>query len=362
MLGVVGFGGPAAHVALMRREIVQRRRWLDESEFLGMYAACNLIPGPSSTELAIFLGYRRAGWRAMMLAGVLFILPAMLIMVAIAWAYTDYRSTAGAAAIFYGLRPVIVAVVLWALVELAGRVLLRPLAVLIALGGLGLGLFSVYPLLVLMSGAVVVLLVETGRPAARPTAPLLFPLGAVALDAGWPNLARLPLLFLTFLKIGAISYGSGYVLLAFLHADFVQNLHWLSDRQLLDAVALGQATPGPVFTTATFLGYVFAGVPGALLATLAIFLPGFLFVPFLEPLVRFARDRPLVSAMLDGVNAAVLGLIAAVTMQIARTALVDVPTALIVLGSFLVLRRWPLSSPALVVSGSVLGLLLRLVF
>ena len=360
LLGFVGFGGPAAHVALMRREIVQRRRWVEEKEFLEMYAACNLIPGPSSTELAIFLGYRRAGWRAMLLAGVLFILPAMLIMLGIAWAYTHYRSTTGASAIFYGLRPVIVAVILWALVDLAGRVLRRPLSVLISVGALGLAMLGVYPLLVLAAAAVAVLAAETSRKLPSSTAPALLPIGGYLL-AGWPELSRLPLVFLTFLKIGAISYGSGYVLLAFLHADFVANLHWLSDKQLLDAVALGQATPGPVFTTATFLGYLFAGLPGALLATIAIFLPGFVFVPFLQPLVRLARERSSVGSMLDGVNAGVLGLIAAVTLQIGRAAVVDLATVLIVVVSFAILRRWPLSSPALIAGGAGLGLLLRLV-
>ena len=360
LLGFVGFGGPAAHVALMRREIVQRRRWVEEKEFLEMYAACNLIPGPSSTELAIFLGYRRAGWRAMLLAGVLFILPAMLIMLGIAWAYTHYRSTTGASAIFYGLRPVIVAVILWALVDLAGRVLRRPLSVLISVGALGLAMLGVYPLLVLAAAAVAVLAAETSRKLPSSTAPALLPIGGYLL-AGWPELSRLPLVFLTFLKIGAISYGSGYVLLAFLHADFVANLHWLSDKQLLDAVALGQATPGPVFTTATFLGYLFAGLPGALLATIGIFLPGFVFVPFLQPLVRLARERSSVGSMLDGVNAGVLGLIAAVTLQIGRAAVVDLATVLIVVVSFAILRRWPLSSPALIAGGAGLGLLLRLV-
>ena len=361
LLGFVGFGGPAAHVALMRREIVQRRRWVEEKEFLEMYAACNLIPGPSSTELAIFLGYRRAGWRAMLLAGVLFILPAMLIMLGIAWAYTHYRSTTGASAIFYGLRPVIVAVILWALVDLAGRVLRRPLSVLISVGALGLAMLGVYPLLVLAAAAVAVLAAETSRKLPSSTAPALLPIGGYLLDAGWPELSRLPLVFLTFLKIGAISYGSGYVLLAFLHADFVANLHWLSDKQLLDAVALGQATPGPVFTTATFLGYLFAGLPGALLATIGIFLPGFVFVPFLQPLVRLARERSSVGSMLDGVNAGVLGLIAAVTLQIGRAAVVDLATVLIVVISFAILRRWPLSSPALIAGGAGLGVLLRLV-
>ncbi len=361
LLGFVGFGGPAAHVALMRREIVQRRRWVEEKEFLEMYAACNLIPGPSSTELAIFLGYRRAGWRAMLLAGVLFILPAMLIMLGIAWAYTHYRSTTGASAIFYGLRPVIVAVILWALVDLAGRVLRRPLSVLISVGALGLAMLGVYPLLVLAAAAVAVLAAETSRKLPSSTAPALLPIGGYLLDAGWPELSRLPLVFLTFLKIGAISYGSGYVLLAFLHADFVANLHWLSDKQLLDAVALGQATPGPVFTTATFLGYLFAGLPGALLATIGIFLPGFVFVPFLQPLVRLARERSSVGSMLDGVNAGVLGLIAAVTLQIGRAAVVDLATVLIVVVSFAILRRWPLSSPALIAGGAGLGVLLRLV-
>jgi chromate transporter len=259
------------------------------------------------------------------------------------------------------LRPVIVAVILWALVDLAGRVLRRPLSVLISVGALGLAMLGVYPLLVLAAAAVAVLAAETSRKLPSSTAPALLPIGGYLLDAGWPELSRLPLVFLTFLKIGAISYGSGYVLLAFLHADFVANLHWLSDKQLLDAVALGQATPGPVFTTATFLGYLFAGLPGALLATIGIFLPGFVFVPFLQPLVRLARERSSVGSMLDGVNAGVLGLIAAVTLQIGRAAVVDLATVLIVVVSFAILRRWPLSSPALIAGGAGLGVLLRLV-
>ncbi|MGI8825904.1 MAG: chromate efflux transporter [Chloroflexota bacterium] len=357
LLGFIGFGGPAAHVALMRREIVQRRQWVTEERFLQMFAACNLIPGPSSTELAIYLGYRRAGWRAMVLAGGLFILPAMAMMLGIAWAYTRFGTTPAARAILYGVRPVIVAVVLWALTELARKALSRRLLAVVAIAVFALALLNLNPILLLFvagAGAGLIRLVrDRGSVAPSLVAPLM-------LGGAWHQVGRLPLLFLTFLKIGAVSFGSGYVLLAFLHADFVHTLHWLADKQLVDAVAIGQATPGPVFTTATFLGYLFAGVPGALLATLAIFLPGFLFVPFLDRLIDATHHRPWMRSLLDAVNAAVLGLIAAVTVTVARAALTDAVTIIVALIAFAILLRRPLASPVLVVAGAVIGLTVKL--
>jgi chromate transporter len=357
-LGLIGFGGPAAHVALMRRQIVKRRGWLSEERFFRMFAACNLIPGPSSTELAIFLGYRRAGWRAMLLAGGLFILPAMLIMLAIAWVYVRWGSTSTGSAILYGVRPVIVAVVVWALLDLARRVLSRKLLLVAGLIVFGLALLNANPILLLFATGLALALLELRSRWPSQIAPLLLPLGAVGAitRAGSENL---PLLFLTFLKIGAVSYGSGYVLLEFLHTDFVQSLHWLNDKQLFDAVAIGQATPGPVFTTATFLGYLFADMPGALLATVGIFLPGFLFVPFLDRVVDAVQRLSWLQAFLEGANAAVLGLIAAVAVTAGKTSLVDPVTAVIAVVALLVLQRWPLSSPALVVAGALVGILAK---
>lgn len=339
-LGLVAFGGPAAHVALMRQEVVERRRWLSADQFSRVFAACNLIPGPSSTELAIFLGYRRAGAWALVVAGLLFIAPAMLLMLLLAWAYTRFGSDRLPVGALSGVRPVIVGIVVWAVGDLALRLVQRRRR-------LALGLLAGVALLLGVSPFVLIL--GSGLLAALGRRMLVAPAVAGVALAG---LGRLPALFLTFLKIGAVSFGSGYVLLPFLRADFVQGLHWLSDRQLLDAVALGQATPGPVFTTATFLGYLFAGVPGALLATLAIFLPGFVLVPFLDRLLALVAARPALQAFVDGANAAAVGLIAATALLLARAALVDPLSWLLAAATLAVLMRWPLPSPAAVAAGA----------
>jgi chromate transporter len=352
-LGLAAFGGPAAHVALMRRELVERRRWLDDGEFQRMFAACNLVPGPSSTELAIFLGYRRAGWRALLLAGGLFILPAMLVMLAVAWAYDRFGSMPVLAHVLYGIRPVVVGIVAWAILDLGRRMVRRWLLAAVAVAVGALFLVGLNPVVLLLLGGAVV----AGAAAPGQRGPRVGVLSLAALPASLlPHLDRLPVLALTFLKIGLVSFGSGYVLLAFLRADFVVGLHWLNDRQLVDAVALGQATPGPVFTTATFLGYLFAGVPGALAATVAIFLPGFVIVPFLDRIVAAVQSRPWAQAFVDGANAAAIGLIGAVTAQLARSSVVDPLTAALAAIALAVVLRWPLSSPALVGAGAVVGL------
>jgi chromate transporter len=345
-LGMVAFGGPAAHVALMRREVVERRRWLQPEEFARMFAACNLVPGPSSTELAIFIGYRRAGWRALVLAGVLFILPAMLLMGSLAWVYTRFGDTRPAVAILAGVRPVIVGIVAWATLDLARRLVRqrRLLAVSVA-AAIGL-LFGLSPIWLLAAGGVVV--ASLRQVAGAP---------AVLFGIALPALGRLPLLFLTFLKIGAVSLGSGYVLLPLLRADLVEWLHWITESQLLDAVALGQATPGPVFTTATFLGYLVAGPAGAVLATLAIFLPGFLLVPFLDRLLGEVERRPGLQAFADGANAAAVGLIAATVVVLGRPALADPVSIALAVATFALLIRWPLASPVAVALGAMAGLL-----
>lgn len=353
-LGCVAFGGPAAHVALMRRVIVERRRWLPESEFLRMFAACNLIPGPSSTELAIFLGYRRGGWRALLLAGLLFIAPAFLIMLGAAWAYTRFRESPATVAILYGIRPVVVGIIAWAALDLGRRILRRPVLLLIGAAAGLLLVVGVHPILLLAVAGVLLAALSLGPRR------LTSSLAALPVGIALPEPDRLPLLFLTFLKFGAVAFGSGYVLLAFLRADLVGDLGWLTDRQLVDAIAIGQATPGPVFTTATFIGYLVAGVPGAVLATVAIFLPGFVLVPFLDRVVAVVERRRWTQAFFDGVNAAVLGLIVAVGLELARASVVDVPTALLALGAFLLSLRWPLAAPVLVLAGAAAGLLVKL--
>jgi chromate transporter len=356
ILGTVAFGGPAAHVALMRRELVVKRHWLPEAEFMRMFAACNLIPGPSSTELAIYLGYRRAGWRGLVLGGFLFILPAMLIMLAIAWAYTRFGSTVQAGGILYGIRAAVVGIVVWAIADLGRRLVKRwPLFVLAAVITV-LSLLGINPALLILAGG----LLGAGAATARRSSwgggggPALLLASGVWLPS-WTG-AKLLVLFFTFVKIGVVTFGSGYVLFAFLHADFVQSLHWLTDKQLVDAVAIGQATPGPLFTTATFLGYLFAGVPGALLATLAIFLPGFVLVPLLDRVVKLTERRGWVQSFVDGANAAALGLIAAVTLQVGRVTLVDPLSVVIAAAALAAVLRWPLSSPLVVVAAGLTGL------
>ena len=288
LLGLIAFGGPAAHVALMRRELVVRRKWLPESEFLRMFAACNLIPGPSSTELAIYLGYRRAGWRGLLAGGISFILPAMLIMLFIAWAYQRYGTNSQALGILYGIRAAVVGIVVWAIIDLGRRLLKRWALITLAAVVAGLFLIGINPVLLIVAGGLIAAAASQVHP--KPKVGMLALTSGTALPA-W-SVGKLLTVFLTFLKLGVVSFGSGYVLYAFLHADFVQGLHWLTDKQLIDAIAIGQATPGPVFTTATFLGYLFAGVPGALLATLGIFLPGFLLVPLLDRIVHLTERRP----------------------------------------------------------------------
>jgi chromate transporter len=367
-LGVIAFGGPAAHVALMRQELVQRRKWLTDQRFLDLFGAANLIPGPSSTELAIFLGYVRAGWPALILAGVLFIAPAMLMVLAFAWLYVHLGHFPAVGWLLYGIKPVIIAIIAQALYGLGRTALKGPLPALLGVAVLGLYFLGVNVILLLFGGAILYALFQNARrlrayaatAIAVPSAGVPF-LGSL-LGATAPTGASVGLLalFLAFLKVGSVVYGSGYVLLAFLRTDFVLHLHWLTDQQLVDAVAVGQFTPGPVFTTATFLGYLFAGLPGALLATVAIFLPSFLFVALIFPLVDRLRRSPWTSAFLDGVNAAALGLMAAVALQLGKASIVDPLTAVVALVALAILLRFKPNSAWLVLGGGSIGLVSRL--
>jgi chromate transporter len=348
-VGVLAFGGPAAHVALMRRELVDRRRWIDEDTFFRMFAACNLVPGPSSTELAIFLGYRLGGWPGLALSGALFIAPATAIMVAIAWLYVRLGPSPPLHAVLAGVRPVVVGIVAWAALDLGRRLVTSvPLGALAAAVGAA-ALAGASPVLLLFAGGVAWLAFSLGRERAVRGVSSVLP----ALP-----LPKLVTLFLTFLKLGAVAFGTGYVLFALLRAEFVDGLHWLTERQLVDAVAISQVTPGPVFTTATFLGYLFAGLPGAGLATLGMFLPAFALVPFLDRVVRLVESRRRLRVLLDGVNAAALGVIAAVAVQLGAASLDGAWTVAVALASFAVLLRFPLATPALVVAGGLLGLAL----
>ncbi len=364
-LGVIGFGGPAAHIALMRDEVVRRRRWLDDAAFLDLLGATNLIPGPNSTEMAIHLGFVRAGWRGLVLAGSLFILPAMLIVLGLAWVYVQFGTLPAAVSFLYGVKPVIVAIVLNAVWSLARTAVKDALTGIVGVGVLALSLAGANELaLLFVAGA----LVGVARTAAvRPTRGLML---LAAGPAAWPAAAGLaaaaPAAFsvvqmgLIFLKIGAVLYGSGYVLLAFLRADFVERLGWLSDQQLLDAIAIGQVTPGPVLTTATFIGFLLGGLPGGVLATVAIFLPSFVFVAATNPLIPRLRQSRWASAGLDGVNVASLGLMAAVTLMLARAAVVDLATGTLAAAAWVGLVRFRLTAAWLIGAGGALGLGYRL--
>ncbi|MCB0174861.1 MAG: chromate efflux transporter [Anaerolineae bacterium] len=363
-LGLIAFGGPAAHIAMMHDEVVARRRWLDDQHFLDLIGATSLIPGPNSTEMTIHLGYLRAGWRGLIVAGTCFILPAATIVLILAWLYDTYSTLPTAGWLLYGIKPVVVAIIAQALWLLGRKAVKGPLT-----AGVGLAVTLLYfwgwniILLLLLAGVTVMLVKNRSRLRSAGGA------GVVGLPFGLPlsgGLSRLGLaqedapvnlltLFLTFLKIGSLLYGSGYVLLAFLRSDLVVNLGWLTDQQLLDAVAIGQLTPGPVFTTATFIGYLIAGFPGAVLATVGIFLPSFFFVAVSNPFIPRLRRSPWAGSLLDGVNVASLGLMAAVTWQLGIASVVDPLTAAMTVVALVLLVRYKVNTTWLILGAAAMG-------
>ncbi len=357
-LGFTAFGGPAAHIAMLRSEVVDRRKWITDERFLDLLGATNLIPGPNSTEMVIHVGYLRAGWRGLLLAGVCFILPAMMSVMALAWGYVRYGTTPQAGWLLYGIKPVIIAVILQALVSLGRKAVKGRLTAAVGVIAVGLYLIGFNEILLMIAGGMVVMLVENthrlrirGAPGLAITIGLTLP----ALVTGAAARFSLTLLFLNFLKIGAVLYGSGYVLLAFMQSDFVTRLGWLTDQQLIDAIAVGQLTPGPVFTTATFAGYILGGVSGALVATLGIFTPSFLFVLLSNPLIPRIRSSPWSSGLLDGVNVAALALMAVVTWRLGRSAIVDPMTAAVAIASAVLLFRFRVNAFWLVLGGGLTG-------
>ncbi|MGD1027723.1 chromate efflux transporter [Candidatus Binatus soli] len=363
-LGTTAFGGPAAHIAMMEEEFVRRREWLSHEEFLDMLGATNLIPGPNSTEMAIHIGHQKAGWKGLVVGGVCFIVPAVLIVMAIAWAYVRFGSLPQVQGIMYGIKPVIIAIVLQALWRLAPSAVKSRFLAIIGLIATASALLGVNTLLVLFGAGVVTAGAAwinqrrfTEPFAAIPTIrwpgilPVLKSVSATAAIAPFSLVG----LFLFFLKVGAVLYGSGYVLLAFLQADLVDRLHWMTQSQLLDAVAVGQVTPGPVFTTATFIGYLLGGTTGAIVATIGIFVPSFIFVAASRPLIPRIRRSPIAGPLLDGVNVGALALMAAVTLQVSRAALVDVTTAVVAAISALLLIYSRMNSAWLIFAAGLVG-------
>jgi chromate transporter len=362
-LGTIAFGGPAAHLAMMEDEFVRQRQWITEADFLDRLAAANLIPGPSSTEVAIFIGHAKRGWAGLVVAGCCFIVPAAVMVAMIAALYVRFGSLPQVAGILYAIKPAVIAIILQALWSLARtatktRLLGAIGAISIVLSAMGMAPLIVLALAGIASGAASWFKRQGG------VAPAAIPLwGRLTLLSGTAAAVAAPVsmlrLFLSFLKIGSVVFGSGYVLLAFLRAEFIDRLHWLTEKQLIDAVAVGQFTPGPVFTTATFIGYVVAGMPGAVVATLGIFLPGFLFVAVSGPLLPRLRRSPMAGAILDGVVVGSLALMAVVAWQLGRAAIAGWLTALIFLASAIALFRFRLNSAWLIAGAALIGLIVK---
>ncbi|MBN2511368.1 MAG: chromate transporter [Sedimentisphaerales bacterium] len=357
-LGLTAFGGPAAHIAMMHDEVVKRRKWLDDEHYLNLLGATQFIPGPNSTEMAIHIGFVRAGWTGLIVGGVCFALPAICIVTALAWAYVRYESLPQIGSLLYGVKPVILIIIAQALWLLGRKAIRDALTAIVGAGVIVLYFVGINEILLLFAGGAVIMFGRNlghGGSKVKGFVPLL----GLSLPAAGTIPFQLSTLFLTFLKIGSVWYGSGYVLLAFLQSDFVDRLGWLSSQQLMDAIAIGQVTPGPLFTTATFIGYVLGGVKGAVLATLGIFLPSFVFVAISNPLIPKLRSSRWAGALLDGVTVASLGLMAAVTLQLGRQFLFDVQSLIVAGISFVLLIRYKINSTWLILGAAALGLLSR---
>ncbi len=354
-LGTTAFGGPAAHLALMQEELVERRGWLTREQFLDLISAANVIPGPNSTEVAMHVGFVRGRWRGLIVAGACFILPAALIVTALAVVYVRYAALPAVTGVLYAVKPVVIAIVVQAVWRLAVTALKTPLLIALCLATTVAALAGVDELLLLAIAACAMIAAVRMQRSSPPLGMFAtVPSVLAAAAAGAPQFGLLPL-FLFFLKVGSVLFGSGYVLVAFLRRDLVERWGWLTDQQLLDAVAIGQVTPGPVFTTATFIGYLLGGAAGAVVATAGIFLPAFVFVALSARFVERIRQSPTLAAALDGINAASLALMIAVCWHLGRSAIVDVPTALIAAVSAAVLLLFRVNPTWLVAGAAAVG-------
>ena len=362
-LGATSFGGPAAHISMLRNEVVRNKQWIDDQEFLDLLGASNLIPGPTSTEMVMHVGMTRAGLPGLVLAGLAFIVPVATISGVLGWAYDRSGDLPAVDWLLYGIKPVVIAVIVQAIWGL-GQTALRGWETWgIAALAFGLTFTPINDLLVLIAMGVlsaVVAAIRTGR---------LGTFGvATPMVASWLALATagaIPyspgLLFWSFLKIGATLFGSGYVLFAAMQQEFVDKLGWMTQQELLDAIAVGQFTPGPVFSSATFAGYLMGGWTGAVLATVAIFLPAFVLVAVTHRHVAGLRANPWSAGFLDGVNAAAVALMASMLLTVGRDAIVDIPTLLMALGAIMLLVRMRVNSAVLILVGAMLGIGLQFI-
>jgi chromate transporter len=365
-LGFTAFGGPAAHIGLLRREVVERRAWIDDNLFAKFLGLVNLIPGPNSTEMVLLVGKARAGTRGLFLAGICFIAPAALITLAFAVLYVRYGTTTGAEWLLYGVKPVIIVIIASALFGLSKSLLAEPIGVVVAIGSLAGYVAGIGEIPLLIAGGIVFLAwraFELHKTRTRGSTRSILPLELSALGIVLAATDAVPYsavrLFWTFFKIGAVLYGSGYVLIAFLRSEFVVDLGWITEQQLLDAVAFGQITPGPLFSTSTFIGYLVGGYSGALFATVAIFLPGFVFVLASSFVLKLVARFTWLELALAGVSAAAIGLMAGVTLQLGRDAFVDIQTVIIALvAAYFVFRRG-VGSTWLIAGGAIAGVLIE---
>ncbi len=370
-LGTIGFGGPAAHIAMMEEEVVKRRGWLTREHFLDLIGATNLIPGPNSTEMAIHVGYSYGGWIGLITAGVCFVLPAVLITAIFAWIYVEFGTLPQVTPFIYGIKPAVIAVILGAVWRLGKKAVKSQKLLLVALGVAALLLIGVNEIFSLLLGGILGMIWLRLSNQDQPPSDKIASFAIAGISTGFilkasaattVTTTSVPLWQLGwfFLKVGSVLFGSGYVLVAFLEGGLVQENGWLTQQQLLDAIAIGQFTPGPVLSTATFIGYLIAGSPGAIVATIAIFLPSFLFVALLNPLIPRLRESKWISAFLDAVNVSSIALMAVVTLNLVTTTLineqrVDWLASSIAIIAVILTIRFSINSAFLVLGGAVVG-------
>lgn len=354
-LGIIGFGGPAVHIALMEEEVVRKRNWMSAQHFLDMVGATNLIPGPNSTEMTMHCGHERAGWKGLVVAGICFIVPAVLITGLLAWAYQRYGQLPEVAPFIYGIKPAVLSVVLAVMISLGKKAVKNWQLALLGILALIAVLAGMHEIYVLFGAGAIGILLHYVQANRSLKGFLPVPLVQIVLEA--PVLMN-GKIFWIFLKIGSILYGSGYVLFAFLDAELVSR-GWLSKQLLVDAIAVGQFTPGPVFSAATFIGWQLGGFGGALAATVGIFLPSFLFVALLQRLLPLLRKSPVMAAFLDTVNVVSVAIILAVLVEMGRQTISDWRMIIIAVVGFLVSFFYPrINSAFIVIGGALLGYIL----
>lgn len=360
-LGIIGFGGPAVHIAMMQDEVVVKKKWLSEQRFLDLIGATNLIPGPNSTEMAIHIGHEKGGWKGLIIAGFCFIFPAVIITGLFAWLYKEYGKIPEVEPFLYGIKPAIIAIILSAIFPLAKKSLKTILLGIIGGTVLLLSLLKYNEIILMFGAGILALIIYYLKQNRNKSINAFIPLVLFQVSNNNSISAINLNLFLIFLKIGSILYGSGYVLFAFLDAELVST-GLLSRTQLIDAIAVGQFTPGPVFSSVTFIGYQINGFSGALISTIAIFLPSFIFVALLNPLIKKMRNSKLFSTFLDAVNVASLAIIISVCIEMGKDTIIDWRTILIaILSIALIFNYKKINSAFIVFGGSLVGYLLTLI-